>query len=133
MTNVYTVDVVTSFQSFIKAEETGNWELHLKAVCDMLPYSAAAGHNRYTNSAYLHLQNTIELKEDHPHVYKNGMEGSHVIRRTDRYWARLFSGLIFEQVLMRSLKTSDGLTHGRGMTENYVLSGCFLCHHHVLR
>ena len=119
MTNVYTVDVVTSFQSFIKAEGTGIWELHLKAVRDMLPYSAAAGHNRDINSAYLYLQNMIELKEDHPHVCKNGMEGSHVIRRTERYWAGLFSDLIpFEQVRMRSLKTNGGLTHGCGMTEN---------------
>ena len=86
-----------------------------------LPYFAAAGHNLYTKSAYLYLQKMTELKEDHPHVYKNFMEGSHVIRRTDRYWAGLSSDLIIKQVLMRSLKTSGGLNDGRGMTENQSL------------
>ena len=101
------IDMVTILQSFIKAERTGDSELHLKAVCDMLPYFAAAAHNLYTKSAYLYLQKITELKEDHPHVYKNFMEGSHVIRRT---------GQIL--VLMRSLKRSGGLNHDRGMTEN---------------
>ena len=115
------IDMVTILQSFIKAERTGNWELHLQTVHDMLPYFAAAGHNLYTKSAYLYLQKMTELKEDHPDVYKNFMEGSFVLRRTDRYWAGLSSDLVIEQVLMRNLKTSGGLTRGRGMTENQRL------------
>ena len=47
--------------------------------------------------------------------------GSLVLRRTDRYWDGLSSDLVIEQVLMRSLKTSGGLTRGRGMTENQRL------------
>ena len=101
----------------------------------MLPYFAAAGHNLYTKSAYLYLQKMTELKKDHPDVYKNFMEGSFVLRRTDRYWAGLSSDLVIEQVLMRNVKTSGGLTRGRGITENqrllWLLSK-FLCHH-VLR
>ena len=31
------VDMVTILQSFFKAERTGNWELHLQAVHDVLP------------------------------------------------------------------------------------------------
>ena len=115
------IDMVTILQSFIKAERTGNWELHLQTVHDMLPYFAAAGHNLYTKSAYLYLQKMTELKEDHPDVYKNFMEGSFVLRRSDRYWAGLSSDLVIEQVLMRNLKTSGGLTRGRGMTENQRL------------
>jgi hypothetical protein len=44
-------------------------------------------------------------------------EGYHVVRRSDRLWAGLSVDLIIEQVLMRSMKTSGGLTRGRGMTE----------------
>ena len=39
------------------------------------------------------------------------------IRRTDNYWAALSPDLVIEQTLMRSVKTSGGLTTGRGMTE----------------
>ncbi len=45
----------------------------------------------------------------------------HVVRRSDQYWAGLSTDLIIEQVLMRSVKTTGGLTHDRGMTENQRL------------
>ena len=45
-------------------------------------------------------------------------KGFHVIRRSDRFWAGLSSDLVIEQVLMRSVKSSGGLTHGRGMAES---------------
>ena len=38
-------------RKYIRAECTGNWELHLQAVSEMLPYLAASGHNNYTKSA----------------------------------------------------------------------------------
>ena len=44
-----------------------------------------------------------------------------MIRRSNRLWAGLSSDLIIEQVLVRSLKTSRGLTQGRGMTEHQRL------------
>ena len=38
--------------------------------------------------------------------------------QADRFWAGLSSDLVIEQVLMRSVKSSGGLTHGRGMAES---------------
>ena len=43
------------------------------------------------------------------------------MRRSDYHWAGLSSDLVIEQVLMRSMKTSGGLTRGRGMTEQQRL------------
>ena len=45
------------------------------------------------------------------------MEGKHAVRRTDRYWSGLSTDLVIEQVLMRSVKSTGGLTRGRGMGE----------------
>ena len=42
------------------------------------------------------------------------------VRHIDRYWAGLWSDLIAEQVLMRSLKSRGGLTTGRGVTAFFV-------------
>ena len=109
--------MVDILRTFIKAERTGDWKLHLQAVYDMLPYFAASGHNLYTKSAYLYLQMMQDLENTHPDVHQKFMEGYHVIRRSDRYWAGLSSDLIIEQVLMRSVKTSGGLTRGRGVGE----------------
>ena len=115
------LQMIGILQKFIKAERTGNWQLHLQAVCEMLPFLAAAGHNLYAKSAYLYLQHMAELEHVHPEVHSKFLVGHHVIRRSDRYWAGLSSDLIIEQVLMRSIKTTGGLTRGRGMTETQRL------------
>ena len=111
------LDMIALLQAFLRAERTGNWQMHLTVLREMLPFLAAAGHNHYTKSLYLYLQEMDELEIKHPEVYQHFMEGFHVARRSDRYWGGLSPDLISEQVLMRSLKASGGLTHGRGMGE----------------
>ena len=91
--------------------------MHMQAVSQMLPYFAASDTNHYTKSGSLYLQSMENLKNDHPHVYEGFVSGYHVVRRSDRFWAGLSTDLIIEQVLMRSLKTTGGLTRGSGMTE----------------
>jgi len=110
---------------FIRAECTGNWELHLQSIQAMLPYMAASGHNSYTKSGTLYLQQMSNLPTQHANVYQHFRDGFHVIQRSNRLWAGLSSDLVIEQVLMRSLKTSGSLTRGRGMTEKQCLLWLF--------
>ena len=51
--------------------------------------------------------------------------GLHVVRRSDRFWAGLSTDLYIEQVLMKSLKSTGGLTRGRGMDEIQRLTWLF--------
>ena len=116
------MDMVEILRKFIKAERMGNWSLHLEAVSDMLPYLAASGHSLYAKSARIYLQTMLNLERDHPDVNRNFAQGFHVARRSSRLWAGLSSDLMIEQVLMRSMKTSGGLTRGRGMAEQQRLT-----------
>ena len=50
-------------------------------------------------------------------MYESFKNGMHVVRRSEREWAGLSTDLVIEQELMRSLKTSGGLTRGSGMSE----------------
>ena len=59
--------------------------------------------------------NTLEIQ--HPEVYHHFINGYHSIWRSEREWAGLSPDHVIESVLMRSLKTSGGLTRGRGMSE----------------
>ena len=115
------LNMVDILRKFLKAERTGNWRLHLQSVHDMLPYFAASGHRQYAKSAYVYLQMMTTLPETHPDVHQKFEDGYHIVRRSDRYWAGLFTDLIIEQVLMRSVKTHGGLTRGKGMTETQRL------------
>ena len=60
----------------------------------------------------------MKLPEEHPELYQRFQDGFHVIRRTDKFWAGLSADLTIEQTLIRSLKTSGGLTRGTGMTDS---------------
>ena len=106
---------------FLQAERTGNWRLHLQSLDEMLPYLAAARHNNYTKCIHLYLQKMYLLPREHPDIYQSFIDGLHVIRRSERYWSGLSSDLVIEQVLMRGLKTTGGLTKGRGMKEEQQL------------
>ena len=99
---------VNVLKSFIRAERTGNWSL--------------PGHINYAKCARLHLQNMLHLEVEHPWVYEEfAAHGFHTIRRSDRFWAGIWSYLAIEQVLMRSFKSRGGLTRGRGVTESVRL------------
>lgn len=75
-------------------------------------FMAASGHNLYTKSAQVYVQRMFKLQVEHPDVYQRFGEGFHVVRWSDRLWAGLSVDLIIEQVLVRSMKTSGGLTRG---------------------
>ena len=111
------MDMIEILRNFIRSECIGDWTIHLKTLCDMLPYLAAAGHNSYNKSIYVYLQRLAKLPVQQPVVQRHFVEGRHVVRRSERYWAGLSSDLVTEQVLMRTIKSAGGLTRGRGMGE----------------
>ncbi|CAC5362548.1 unnamed protein product [Mytilus coruscus] len=102
---------------FYKGREN-NWHFHLESLKAMLPYFTASGHNLYVKSAWIYLNQMECLKEQNAEVAALFEGGYHVIRRTDQYWAGFSSDLAIEQALMRSIKTTGGLTRGRGMSES---------------
>ena len=117
------LDMVQILRKFIRAERLGNWYLNLEAVSEMLQYLAASGHSLYAKSASIYLLSSMtNLPNDHPVVHQHFVEGLHVARISDRAWAGLSTDLMIEQVLMRSMKTSGGLTRSRGMTEQQRLT-----------
>ena len=83
---------------------------------EMLPYLAASGHNLNTKSVYLYLQDMVKLQQLHPKDYAHFLQGYHVIRQSNRFWAGLPLDLAIEQILMKSVKTTSGLTQGRGIS-----------------
>ena len=116
------LNTIRILRKFFRAERLGNWDLHLEAVSEMLPYLAASGHSLYAKSAIIYFSSMANLPNDHPVVYHHFVEGPHVARRSDRAWANLSTDLMIEHVLMRIMKTSGGLTRARGMTEQQLLA-----------
>ena len=102
---------------FITAERVGDWH-HLYATKKMLNLFATTGHINYAKSACA-LQLMQELQITYPWLYQQFHEdGFHTVRRIKCCWSGLWSDLVIEQVMMKSLKSRGGLTTGRGMRES---------------
>ena len=108
--------------NFYHAERSGNFELHLQSIKEMLPYFHASGHHSYAKSAHLYLQDMMELRSIlDPNEYDQFIyQGFFTIRRSEKFWCGVWSDMTIEQVLMRSIKCVGGLTHGRGMNESTI-------------
>ena len=113
------MEMMDILRSALRGQRTSQPKLYFKALQSMLPFFAASGHNNYTKSAHLFLQDMVHLKKMNERLYDQLVEsGLFFITRSDRYWAGLAPDLVIEQVLMKSLKSSGGLTHGRGMDDS---------------
>jgi hypothetical protein len=66
----------------------------------------------------MYVQEMLTMSETNSWLYQQFQEGQHAVRRSGRYWAGLWSDLVIEQTLMRSIKSSGGLTRGQGFKEN---------------
>ena len=84
----------------------------------MIPYLHAAGHLNYARSGQVYLQDMLNLANSMAPDEKNRFtsRGFFTVRRSDKYWCDIWTDMTIEQVLMRSLKTTVGLTRGRGIS-----------------
>ena len=95
----------------------------------MLNLFASTGHSKYAKSARLYLQMMKELPTTFLDLYEQFTQnGYHNVGRSNRFWSGIWTDLATEQVLMRLLKTRGGLTGGRGMTENVILTWVHTMH-----
>ena len=84
--------------TFLKAERTRNFDLHLQSLREALPYFAASGLHFYARSTHSYLQTMQNLELTNKKVYERFQNGYHVVRRSQRYWGGLSTDLIIEQV-----------------------------------
>nr|CAI5830022.1 unnamed protein product [Callosobruchus analis] len=86
----------------------------------MLPFFHAAGN--YTSSARFYVQdmrqlytkmNVLEYRKFTSNCYLT-------IRRSCKQWFGIWSDMPIEQTLMRSMKSTGGLTRGRGITDSVL-------------
>ena len=114
--------LVAIIRLLIRAERCGDWQLHVHGVWLMIPYLHAAGHLHCARSAQVYLQEMLNLANSMaPDEYDMfTSRGFFTVRRSDKYWCGIWTDMTIEQVLMRSLKTSGGLTRGRGISPSTI-------------
>ena len=97
--------------------------MYLACTREMLNLLAGMGHVNLAKGAGLYMQIMLNLNVDHPWLSEQFCNELHSMRRTDQIWEGLWSDLVIEQFMMRSIKNRGGLTRGRGMAESTWFMG----------
>jgi len=118
---------VSLLKHLIRAERTGDWQLHISTIRQMLNLFAATGHKNYAKCAWLYVEMMNNLSLNNEDLYSQFAYGHHIARRSGKTWPGLSTDLTKEQAMTRALKGRGGLTHGRGVSESAHEDdmGCF--------
>ena len=88
----------------------------------MIPHFLATGNLAYAKYVHLYLQqmSDLENKMTHDEFQEFSSSGTFTIRRmpSAKLWTGLWNDMTIEQVLMRAMKSSGGITHGRGLIDS---------------
>ena len=97
-------------------------DIILNAVNALLNLFAATGHIHYAKSDRLYVQELRKLPSTHPWLHQKFIEGYPTMRRSEILWAGLWTDIVIEQVLMRSMKSRGGLTMTESVRQQWVYS-----------
>lgn len=93
-------------RELIVSDRSGAWKMLIHSVKRL-----------FTHIFRLYLQKMNALQAENLDVFQRFMNGYHVIRLSDKFWASLSCNLVIEKRLMRSLKSTGRLKRGNGIPE----------------
>ena len=118
---VQCIEMVEVAQRFLRAERTGDFKLHCRALRETLPCMSSTGHNHYIKVLHLCLQ---MINEADPATLAV-LAKFHAVRRTQNHWSMVSDDHAIEMELMRALKVGGGLFKSNASLETpaYVKTG----------
>ena len=74
------MDMITTLLNFIYSFRAGTWQLYLESVRSMLPWVFAYDCYNYARYLTTYFMNMLHLKETHPNVYAEFMDGNFTVQ-----------------------------------------------------
>ncbi|CAG9762726.1 unnamed protein product [Ceutorhynchus assimilis] len=94
----------------LRSERNADFELHLEAVQETLPFLRAGGRSNYARYTPIYLLDMENLKLKKPKMYQYLKNGNFVVRRTDtKKFNCVASDMALEQTINRDCKSSGGV------------------------
>ena len=100
------VDIVLQL---IKAEKTGNWDLHLSAVAAMTPHFFAMDIPNYSRWLPVYFIDMHRLESTHPRVHQAFLSGEHSISRSAQPFSQVSTDMALEQSINADSKAKGGI------------------------
>ena len=116
------LDNISILRMLLFAERTGNHDLHVLCVKQMIPILHATGHISYARSLRIYIQQLNELKTEIPaNLYElYTKKGYFTVCRKNCFRSGNFTEQTIEQDLMCLFKLASGLTRERHICEGTV-------------
>lgn len=92
------MQMVLILLKFIRAERTGDWQMHISAFLEMLPWFAHYDHTNYMRWGIVYATDIIQPEISHPDVYKQFMEGDFVVKSTHKTFNQISTDQALEHV-----------------------------------
>ena len=102
-------DMINILLQFIKAERTGNWDLHLSAVATMVPHFFALDRPNYARWLPVYLADMNQLESKHPKVHQEFIVGNHSISRSGQSFSQVSTDMALEQSINADSKSKGGI------------------------
>ena len=94
---------------FIKAERTGNWNLHLSSTAAMIPHFFAMDRTNNAHWMPIYLADMHKLEERHPKVFQEFSAGNHSISCSQKPFAQVWTDMALEQSINLDSKSKGGI------------------------
>jgi hypothetical protein len=104
------LDAIHILLQLLKAERDANFQLHLNAVYETLPYLVAGGRHNYAKFTPIYLSDMIRSKTTHPDFYEYLENGNFVVKRSsNKKFNCVASDMALEQTINKDCKSSSGV------------------------
>jgi len=112
---------------FVKAERTGNWELHLSSVSAMVPHSFMMDRPNYARWLPVYIMDIRQLATKHPQVHQEFVNGYHAVSRSGKPFAQVWTDMALEQTIKADSKSKGGTI---GISQNPGTLDCWFLTSH---
>ena len=82
---------------FVKSLRSGDFDLYVRCLKDMLPWMFALDHCHYARWMSVFVHDLEDLPSTHPHIFKNFMEGRFVVTKSNRKFSSIGEDQAHEQ------------------------------------
>ena len=121
------IEMVDILLQFIKAEQSGNFDLYLSALAEMTPHFFAMDRPNYAQWLPMYIAGMNMLESCHPKVHKEFLAGSFSVSRSGNPFSQVSTDMALEQSINVDSKSKGGIV---GMSQSpAVLERWFLTAH----
>jgi hypothetical protein len=93
------IKIVHLYKNFIKSIRTGNFEMYVVLLPDIINYFFAMNHPNYARWSVKYHNNLLQLENTHPEVYNDFKRGLFGLKRTNKSYSRIPIDLTLEQTI----------------------------------